>query len=88
MKARKIDKNEELYSRAEARQEERARINRMFEVLWDIKKELVMDKGSGEWGWADKGSIEHLEEYHWGFQSALEALEDAVGPYFSPESRD
>jgi hypothetical protein len=49
------------------------RIERMMQVAKDTKKEFTYRKDQGKWSW-------HEDEE---FDTFLECLEDAVGPYFS-----
>jgi hypothetical protein len=50
-------------------------------IAMDTKKEFTYNKHTGEWFWADKGS----ELLVGSFKTRLEALQDAVEPYFDNE---
>tara|TARA_R110000868_G_scaffold193065_2_gene437738 strand:- start:62 stop:274 length:213 start_codon:yes stop_codon:yes gene_type:complete len=54
-------------------------INRMLSIFFDIKKELVYNKFTDLWDWHDRGEGHCEEDYQ--FDTAMEAIEDAISPY-------
>jgi len=59
-----------------------AHLERLFQVMQDIKKELAYDKHTGLWSWHDR---DEPEVGHGEFPTALDAMIDATKPYFNPE---
>lgn len=59
-------------------------INKMMIVAQDVKKEFVYVKSTGKWVWLDRGEpFAPIEEPYEPFDSFIDCLEDAVGPYMA-----
>ncbi len=63
-----------------------SKLERMFLILADIKKDTAYDKFSGTWSWFDRSEEDNLHAWHTGFSTNLEAVTDAVEPYMENES--
>lgn len=59
------------------------KLEHIFQIFEDIKKELSYDKHTGEWAWRDRD--EPYENRHDGHATALAAMLDAVEHYLNPE---
>ena len=59
-----------------------SRLERILQVLHDTKKEISYNKHTGEWSWYDRDEADNPDARHGGFTTGLEAMQDAVSPYF------
>ena len=56
-------------------------LDHMTKVAYDIKKSFAYNKHTGLWSWYDRGEEFNSGAWHGGFDTWLDALEDAVEPY-------
>jgi hypothetical protein len=54
------------------------KLERVFQIFYDIKKTLSYDKHTGQWSWFDRDEPAYPQGY---FSTAYEAMLDAVEPY-------
>jgi hypothetical protein len=62
-----------------------ARLERLMQILRDVKKDVTYDKASGEWFWHDRGDGV-VENWQGPFGTFLAAVEDAVEPYLEGDA--
>lgn len=61
------------------------RLEEKMQVSHDTKKAYDYDKSSGLWAWGDKDEYDP-DNWHAGFDTFIDALNDAVEPYFNEDS--
>lgn len=57
------------------------KLERIFQVFHDIKKEIAYNKDTGFWYWYDQDEADNPEAWHNNFSTALRATMDAASPY-------
>jgi hypothetical protein len=62
-----------------------AGIERMMQIADDTKKAFVHDKSAGTWSWFDRDEADNIDAQHPGFATFLDAVRDAVAPYYEAE---
>lgn len=67
-------------------EQERGRLERIFRIFHDIKKELHYLKHYDCWVWTDRG--EQIDDGYAGWKTALEAMEDACEPYMNNDDEE
>jgi hypothetical protein len=55
-------------------------LERLMQVSQDTKKEYSYSKSEGTWSWYNCN--DSYDDWHHGFSTFREALEDSVSPYF------
>jgi len=58
-----------------------AELERLFQICDDTKKAVAYNKHAGQWSWVDRDETDNPEAHHGGFDTALEAMQDAAAPY-------
>jgi hypothetical protein len=56
-------------------------LEEMERIAVDTKKSFVFIKHSCTWAWMDRDCEDSQDDWHVGFATRLEALQDAVEPY-------